>query len=139
MQLEGRKRFLLIPPSLRHLYCMFSRYYLNFVLTLVVYPFLHPGGQQSQIDFEAPNFRDFPNFAEFATLKRSNNVTDQQKLPVVAALEPGDVLYLPPLWFHHVSALSPSISVSVWSPSTLTKRVHAIMEDKLPFRAKWYS
>lgn len=32
-------------------------------------------------------------------------------------LAPGDLLYLPPLWFHHVTALEDSISVNVWSES----------------------
>jgi len=34
---------------------------------------------------------------------------------VVAELRPGDLLYLPPMWFHHVIARSFSLSVNVWS------------------------
>jgi hypothetical protein len=30
---------------------------------------------------------------------------------------PRIVLYVPPLWFHHVTSLTPSLSVSVWSPN----------------------
>ena len=31
--------------------------------------------------------------------------------PTIALLKPGDVLYIPPLWFHSVVSISPSYSV----------------------------
>jgi len=34
-----------------------------------------------------------------------------------AILEPGDMMYIPPNWYHHVEALDPSISVNFWSAS----------------------
>lgn len=34
-----------------------------------------------------------------------------------AVLDPGDVLYIPPLWLHDVTALSPAVALAVWSPS----------------------
>ena len=37
---------------------------------------------------------------------------------LVAELEPGDVLYNPPFWLHHVRAASNfSASISIWTPS----------------------
>ncbi len=57
--------------------------------------------QSSQVDLESPDLATFPQFASCRALE--------------AILLPGDVLYLPPLWMHHVTALSPSISISVWT------------------------
>ena len=55
----------------------------------------------SQIDVESPNaIRDFPDFAD--------------KTAWIAELGPGDVLYLPLHWWHHVRSLSVSFSVSLW-------------------------
>ena len=33
----------------------------------------------------------------------------------VAEVTPGDVLIVPPFWFHHVETLKESVSVNVWS------------------------
>ena len=33
-------------------------------------------------------------------------------------LRPGELLYLPPLWFHEVEALSDAVSVNGWSDAT---------------------
>lgn len=50
---------------------------------------------------------------------------------------PGDVLYLPPLWFHHVTALSISISVSVWTKFNETQFMHDTVRSPLPFKSSW--
>lgn len=34
-----------------------------------------------------------------------------------AVLTPGDMLSVPPFWFHHVETLEESVSVNVWSDS----------------------
>ena len=35
--------------------------------------------------------------------------------PVIAEVGPGDMLVIPPFWFHHVETLAESVSVNVWS------------------------
>jgi len=36
-------------------------------------------------------------------------------VPIIAEVEPGDMLVVPPFWFHHVETLEESVSVNVWS------------------------
>ena len=39
-------------------------------------------------------------------------------VPVVAEVGPGDMLVVPPFWFHHVETLAESVSVNVWSDAS---------------------
>jgi len=108
-QIVGVKRFVLFPPE-------------DFV-NLYLFPFLHPGAQQSQVDFENPDLKEFPSFKYARAIE--------------AILQPGDVLYLPPLWFHHVSALSLSMSVSVWTKFPETQTMYQTVRSVLPFQRDW--
>jgi len=60
------------------------------------YPFLHPSHAQSQLGGSLDNI----NFTAYE-----------------ATLGPSDVLYIPPLWWHQVTAKSLSVSVNFWSES----------------------
>ena len=64
-----------------------------------------PAGQEiSLVDFYNPDFEKFPKFQE--ALKHAQ----------VADLEPGDALYLPSMWWHHVESLSTlNVLVNYWS------------------------
>ena len=57
------------------------------------YPFLHPGTRLSQ-----------------------GPPMDKDSAQMVASLVPGDMLYLPPFWWHTVMADTSSISLNVWTP-----------------------
>jgi hypothetical protein len=108
-QLNGKKRFILLAPDQAK--------------NLYLYPALHPGAQQSQVRFENPDYQTFPRFKQAKALE--------------AVLQPGDLLYLPPLWFHHVTALTNSMSVSVWTRYQENQDMYATISGALPFRRTW--
>ena len=47
-------------------------------------------------------------------------------------LEPGQVLYLPSHWFHHVGAVDASVSVNVWTDALSQWREHEIAKTVVP-------
>lgn len=87
----GRRRFTLFPPEA--------------IGDLYMGPFeLTPGGTPiSMVHVSAPDLERYPRFA--AALQVAQ----------VAELEPGDALYIPYQWYHHVAALDPiNILVNYW-------------------------
>lgn len=93
-QLYGTKRFILAPPA----------------ATSCLYPTnVSWGDGYSPIDPKAPDLVAFPRFAE---------VTCREII-----LRPGDLLYVPPRWWHDVTSESLSVSVSrLWWPMPLFLR-----------------
>jgi hypothetical protein len=54
-------------------------------------------------DLQAPDFAAYPRFRE--ALRHA----------VVAELEPGDAIYIPSMWYHHVEGLDPfNVLVNYW-------------------------
>jgi lysine-specific demethylase 8 len=53
-----------------------------------------------QVDLDRPNHEAFPQFASLPFAE--------------CVLEPGQMLYVPPLWWHYVKGLTISLSVSFW-------------------------
>lgn len=112
----GRRRFTLFPPEQVH----------------NLYPGPldpTPGGQViSLVDFRNPDFRAFPRFAE--ALEHS----------CIAELEPGDALFLPSMWWHHVEALAPfNILINYWwndAPRYMTSGMNALYLAMLGIRDK---
>jgi hypothetical protein len=109
--LVGRRRFTLFPPSQ--------------VANLYPGPFhLTPGGQVvSMVDFRDPDFERHPGFR------------DALGTAEVAELEPGDALFYPAMWWHHVEALEPfNVMINYWWNTTpafidtpMTTLLHAIL------------
>jgi len=58
---------------------------------LALYPFSHPSGRHTALDWSAPDLEAHPEFAD----ANANEVV----------LQAGDVLYLPTYWFHHIISL----------------------------------
>ncbi|WP_114228914.1 MULTISPECIES: cupin-like domain-containing protein [Sphingomonas] len=87
----GHRRFTLFPPE------QFANLYLG--------PIDHtPAGRTvSMVDLKRPDFAAFPRFREALATAQ------------VAELGPGDALFIPSLWWHHVEALDPfNVLVNYW-------------------------
>lgn len=87
----GRRRFTIFPPE------QFRNLYLGPIDNT-------PAGRAvSMVDFHAPDFDAYPRFAE--ALKHAQ----------VAELEPGDAVFVPSMWWHHVEGLEQfNILVNYW-------------------------
>ncbi len=107
-QLYGRKRFTLFSPT-------------NWP-GLYPFPFLHPSHAQAQVN--ASNQEDVENF---------RSIREVEAVEVI--LEPGELLYIPPLWFHEVESQSISISVNVWTDSHQTDLMVKMFSMPLPFES----
>ncbi len=86
-----------------------------------------PGGQTiSMVDFKAPDFARFPDFQKALDAAE------------VADLEPGDVLYYPAMWWHHVEALAPfNILINYWwrrSPAFMDTPMNTLLHGLLSLR-----
>lgn len=87
----GRRRFLVFPPD------QFRNLYLGPIDNT-------PAGRTiSMVDVKQPDFEKYPRFEQ--ALEQAQ----------VAELEPGDAIYMPPLWWHHVDGLEPfNMLINFW-------------------------
>lgn len=110
----GRRRFILFPPGeLRNLYIG----PLDFT----------PAGQTiSMVDFDEPDFDKFPKFR------------DALKSARVAELEPGDAIFVPSMWWHHVESLDGfNVLVNYWwrqSPGFMDTPANVLQHALLSLR-----
>ena len=86
-----------------------------------------PAGQAiSLVDFYNPDFEKFPKFKEAIEYAQ------------VADLEPGDVIFIPSMWWHHVESLdSLNVLVNYWfdgPPIFYGKGVNALFHSVLSIR-----
>ena len=110
----GRRRFTLFPPDqLGNLY---------------VGPLdLTPSGQAiSLVDFAAPDLKRHPKFAEAAKQARS------------ALLQPGDAIFIPSMWWHHIEAKAPfNLLINYWwcaTPAAMGAPSNALLHAILALR-----
>lgn len=105
---SGRRRFTLFPP-----HCLPMLYPGPFDLTI-------GGTPVSLVDLDHPDLARFPRFAE------------AWREAEIADLEPGDALYIPYMWWHHVRATGPlNILVNYW----WNEADPALISPYLPFYA----
>lgn len=103
----GRRRVTLFPPDQ--------------LANLYIGPLDHtPAGQAvSLVDFSAPDLERHPRFAEALRHARS------------AVLEPGDAVFIPSMWWHHMEGLEPfNVLVNYWwrcSPAWMDTPMNALM------------
>lgn len=119
---SGKRRFTLFPPEqLENLYVG----PLHFTIA---------GPPVSMVDLDTPDLERYPRFAEAS------------RHALVAELEPGDALFIPPIWWHSVKATSAfNLMVNYWwsephAVSPLGALTHAILalRDLPPAqRAAW--
>eukprot|EP00736_Rhodelphis_marinus_P013635 Rmarinus@m.987 len=112
-QLHGRKRFTLVPQ--------------RFWRELHLYPSYHPGDHMSQVDFYKKNKELYGDAYGL--------VNGIQKADVI--LRPGEVLYVPPFYFHHVQALEGSVGVSIFSDALDSQLKENMDYQPLPFDRTW--
>lgn len=110
----GRRRFTLFPRE------QFRNLYLGPVDNT-------PAGRAvSMVDFHAPDLVRFPRFPEALAAAQ------------IAELEPGDAVYIPALWWHHVEGLEPfNVLVNYWwrdSPRWLGQPQDALNHAMLAIR-----
>jgi len=94
----GKRRFTLFPPEQ--------------VENLYLGPLDHtPAGQAvSLVDFHQPNWTKFPKFKHAL------------KYAQVVELEPGDAIFIPSMWWHHVEGLNRfNILINYWWQTTPTR------------------
>ena len=87
----GRRRFTLFPPEQ--------------VANLYIGPldFAPTGAAMSMVSLRDPDFTRYPKFRDALAAAQ------------VAVLEPGDGLFIPPLWWHHVESVEPfNVLVNYW-------------------------
>jgi Cupin-like domain len=86
-QIRGRKRILLFPPS----------NYLSFYPPLEASSGAAYNSKVNPLLFNSELFPKFPW---------------QERIEVI--LKPGEILYIPPFWWHHLTAVDKNISLSFW-------------------------
>lgn len=88
-QIHGHKRCILFPPE--QFGCLYP------------HPVWHPHDRQSQVDLENPDYSRFPNMRNLRGVQ--------------TVVGPGDVLYIPIFWWHHIESVKPekySVSLNFW-------------------------
>lgn len=120
----GNRRFTVFPPD------QIGNLYLGPL------EFTMAGPAASMVDFHAPDYDRYPNFRE------------AEKHGMIAELGPGDAIYIPSLWWHHVEAEGPFnlLANYWWMPSgsgpafeALLLSLLAIRDQPEPEKQAWHS
>jgi hypothetical protein len=128
VQVFGEKHFLLFPPEEHEKVYLFPR--------------IHPHHRRSQIDLDHIDINKFPRFlaakgamevriTEPAYYFLAFTFVTVEYFTAQVTLKAGDILYLPPFWFHHVTNLDAGVSVNTWSDPDLKAKSHALFKAVL--------
>ena len=114
-QVVGKKRFTLFQPSQWDELC--------------VHPFYHSRDRQSQFIY----FEHGENIVNINT-KKHIEAAKQQKIKAYGHVDlgPGDLLYIPPFWWHRVETLEASIGINTWSAAVETRMSTSLNDLNLP-------
>ncbi|ETO18668.1 hypothetical protein RFI_18593 [Reticulomyxa filosa] len=130
LQLFGQKRFQLMPPSMHW--------------DANVYPWIHPQSRKTQ---NALHPRSFGKAKERSSQVHKKNDDDddsgggsgggeEHRVEYQVILSPGEMLYIPPFWFHQViGETDVSINVNVWSVSEEGRLQDHLLTYPLPMDA----
>ncbi|WP_065187522.1 cupin-like domain-containing protein [Shewanella woodyi] len=111
----GHRRFTLFPPEQ--------------VSNLYIGPMeFSPGGQDiSLVDLQQPDLEKFPKFSTALAASQT------------AELDPGDILFIPSMWWHHVSSLDEfNVLITHWwrdTPAYLGRPNNALLHSMLSLRS----
>lgn len=89
---------------------------------LYLFPSSHPSYHQSQVDMAAPDFARFPRLAQAPCRE--------------TVLYPGEVMYIPPYHFHHITALDFAVSLSILHVSEEEKAISRLYPE-IPIDRNW--
>eukprot|EP01052_Picozoa_sp_SAG31_P005305 SAG31_NODE_231_length_19768_cov_9.498170_3_plen_506_part_00 len=132
VQMQGTKKVILLPPSA--------------AAALGTYPRTHPSHRQARFDLTVPlDERSIAHSTfqqEFPRLQQvlQNGRKSRGLLgAMVATIQPGDVLYIPPFWFHLVivSTDLPSVSLNFWYDAAELAAATVAESLPLPFESSW--
>lgn len=87
-----------------------------------------PGGQEiSMVNFDEPDLNRFPKFEQ------------AMQASFIAELEPGDVLFIPSMWWHHVRGIEDfNVLITHWwrdTPAFLGRPNNALLHSMLSLRS----
>lgn len=116
IQLQGKKRFTLIPPT----------------ESMYLYPCLHPHYGHSQVNISLSETLEdqVKVLSQFPAFEGSKAVT--------VDVEAGQMLFVPPFWFHQVETTgTESVSVNIWSDAEEYQLINRAYGLPIPFEESW--
>jgi len=102
VQLFGNKRWYMAPPQ------YYSSCYLH--------PMAHPSTRQCQLDWPHTDVDKFPRATAASNSSAPGYGGEGQGMELITTvLAPGEVLFIPPGWFHATEALDTNLALNYWS------------------------
>jgi hypothetical protein len=149
-QVYGHKRWILSPPRYEtFLSCVYWGYlYISLTFWLISeaskfysYPFSHPFRSQSQVDFATTSASSIDYRSRRASSSTEALPADFALFGNITAYEvllgPGDVLYIPPMWYHRVVTEDVSIMINAWTDPPEGDPHERLIHLPIPIEEDW--